>query len=162
MTLGELFLKSLSSGVITQGEVDWLASHQHAFSRHEEAAAIRLGRLMDEGVVNLGCRLTPQWLHHCDVLEHWIEPLGRRRHAVRHQFRSDPSGLIPLPHAFLEPANTSLAHQARRGQHQHRNSHQQKREQELRQGANRQKSSGQDDLRYMPVRQWLGRVSSSA
>ena len=84
MTLGELFLKSLSSGVITQGEVDWLAFHQHAFSRHEEAAAIRLGRLMDEGVVNLGCRLTPQWLHHRDVLEHWIEPLGRRRHAVRH------------------------------------------------------------------------------
>ena len=84
MTLGELFLKSLSSGVITQGEVDWLASHQHAFSRHEEAAAIRLGRLMDEGVVNLGCRLTPQWLHHRDVLEHWIEPLGRRRHAERH------------------------------------------------------------------------------
>ncbi|QNI73872.1 hypothetical protein [Synechococcus sp. NOUM97013] len=84
MTLGELFLKSLSSGVITQGEVDWLASHQHAFSRHEEAAAIRLGRLMDEGVVNLGCRLTPQWLHHRDVLEHWIEPLGRRRHAATH------------------------------------------------------------------------------
>ena len=83
MTLGELFLKSLSSGVITQGEVDWLASHQHAFSRHEEAAAIRLGRLMDEGVVNLGCRVTPQWLHHRDVLEHWIEPLGRRRHAAQ-------------------------------------------------------------------------------
>ncbi len=83
MTLGELFLKSLSSGVITQGEVDWLASHQHEFSRHEEAAAIRLGRLMDEGVVNLGCRVTPQWLHHRDVLEHWIEPLGRRRHAVQ-------------------------------------------------------------------------------
>ena len=82
MTLGELFLKSLSSGVITQGEVDWLASHQHAFSRHEEAAAIRLGRLMDEGVVNLGCRVSPQWLHHRDVLEHWIEPLGRRRHAA--------------------------------------------------------------------------------
>ena len=83
MTLGELFLKSLSSGVITQGEVDWLASHQHAFSRHEEAAAIRLGRLMDEGVVNLGCRVSPQWLHHRDVLEHWIEPLGRRRHAAQ-------------------------------------------------------------------------------
>ena len=83
MTLGELFLKSLSSGVITQGEVDWLASHQHAFSRHEEAAAIRLGRLMDEGVVNLGCRVSPQWLHHREVLEHWIEPLGRRRHAAQ-------------------------------------------------------------------------------
>ena len=83
MTLGELFLESLSSGVITEGEVDWLASHQHVFSRAEEAAAVRLGRLMDDGVVNLGCRVPSQWLHHREVVEHWIEPLGRRRHATQ-------------------------------------------------------------------------------
>ena len=82
MTLGELFLESLSTGVITEDEVDWLASHQHVFSRAEEAAAVRLGRLMDDGVVNLGCRVPPQWLQHRDVVEHWIEPLGRRRHAT--------------------------------------------------------------------------------
>ena len=80
MTLGELFLESLSTGVITENEVDWLASHQHAFSRAEEAAAVRLGRLMDDGVVNLGCRVAPQWLQHRDAVENWIEPLGRRRH----------------------------------------------------------------------------------
>ena len=83
MTLGELFLESLSTGVITEDEVDWLASHQHAFSRAEEAAAVRLGRLMDDGVVNLGCRMPPQWLHHREVGENWIEPLGRRRHATQ-------------------------------------------------------------------------------
>jgi len=83
MTLGELFLESLSTGVITEDEVDWLASHQHAFSRAEEAAAVRLGRLMDDGVVNLGCRVPAQWLHHREVVEHWIEPLGRRRHATQ-------------------------------------------------------------------------------
>ncbi|WP_413326519.1 hypothetical protein [Synechococcus sp. MIT S9503] len=82
MTLGELFLESLSTGVITEDEVDWLASHQHAFSRAEEAAAVRLGRLMDDGVVNLGCRMPPRWLHHREVVENWIEPLGRRRHAT--------------------------------------------------------------------------------
>ena len=83
MTLGELFLESLSTGVITEDEVDWLASHQYVFSRAEEAAAVRLGRLMDAGVVNLGCRVPSQWLQHRDVVEHWIEPLGRRRHAAQ-------------------------------------------------------------------------------
>ena len=57
MTLGEVLLSSLSSGVITQDEVDWVTSHQHCFSREEVASALRLGRLIDTGDVNLGCRL---------------------------------------------------------------------------------------------------------
>ena len=57
MTIGELFLESLNSGGITEGDVNWLAHHQEDFSRAEGAAAIRLGRLMDEGEVNLGCHL---------------------------------------------------------------------------------------------------------
>ena len=56
MTVGEIFLESLSTGVITEHEVNWLASHQTSFDRPEEAAAIRLGRLMDQGQINLGCR----------------------------------------------------------------------------------------------------------
>ena len=55
MTVGEVVLESLTTGVITEAEVGWLASHQESFSRAEEAAAIRLGRLMDDGEVNLGC-----------------------------------------------------------------------------------------------------------
>ena len=57
MTLGEVLLSSLSSGVITQDEVDWVTTHQQCFSREEVASALRLGRLMDTGNVNLGCRL---------------------------------------------------------------------------------------------------------
>ena len=57
MTLGEVLLSSLSSGVITQDEVDWVTSNQHCFSREEAASALRLGRLIDTGDVNLGCRL---------------------------------------------------------------------------------------------------------
>ena len=40
MTLGEVLLSSLSSGVITQDEVDWVTSHQHCFSREEVASAL--------------------------------------------------------------------------------------------------------------------------
>ena len=42
MTVGEVVLESLTTGVITEAEVGWLASHQESFSRAEEAAAIRL------------------------------------------------------------------------------------------------------------------------
>jgi hypothetical protein len=57
MTAGELFLESLSSGVITQTEIDWLLSQQGCFSRAEQAAMQRLGRLLDQGQIQLGCRV---------------------------------------------------------------------------------------------------------
>ena len=84
MTVGEVVLESLTTGVITEAEVGWLASHQESFSRAEEAAAIRLGRLMDDGEVNLGCRIANSdtakaQTHHQHVLSDWIEPLGRNR-----------------------------------------------------------------------------------
>ena len=56
MTLGELFLESLSSGVITHEEIDWLLASQSDFSRAEQATVLRLGRLLDEGTIQLGCR----------------------------------------------------------------------------------------------------------
>ena len=58
MTVGLLFLESLSSGVITQSELSWLTQQQDSFSRVEEATALRLGRLLDQGEVQLGCRLS--------------------------------------------------------------------------------------------------------
>ena len=61
MTAGELFLESLSSGVITQSEIDWLLTQQGRFSRTEQAAMLRLGRLLDQGQIQLGCR-SPQVL----------------------------------------------------------------------------------------------------
>jgi hypothetical protein len=57
MHLGEIYLESLSTGVITQREIDWITTHQISFSREEEAMALKIGRLLDEGVLQIGCRL---------------------------------------------------------------------------------------------------------
>ena len=57
MTLGELFLEAMSSGVITNGEMAWVTNQQDQFNRTEEAVAQRLGRLIDEGTIQLGCRM---------------------------------------------------------------------------------------------------------
>ena len=57
MSLGELFLEVMVSGVITKGEVAWVTCHQDEFNRTEEAVAQRLGRLIDEGSIQLACRL---------------------------------------------------------------------------------------------------------
>ena len=80
MTVGEIVLESLSTGVITEHEVSWLTAQQASFNRPEEAAVLRLGRLMDEGAIQLGCRLPAAMNHHQHVCKDWIEPLGRRRH----------------------------------------------------------------------------------
>lgn len=57
MTLGELFLEAMATGVITNGEMAWVTAQQADFDRTEEAVAVRLGRLIDEGTIQLGCRL---------------------------------------------------------------------------------------------------------
>ncbi|MCP9910661.1 hypothetical protein KBZ15_12230 [Cyanobium sp. BA20m-p-22] len=79
MTTGELFLESLSSGVITQSEIDWLLSQQDHFARTEQAAMQRLGRLLDQGEIQLGCRVAPHPHLQLQVLNEWTEPLGPRR-----------------------------------------------------------------------------------
>lgn len=91
MTVGELYLESLSTGVITPAELSWLTHGQDRFTRLEKATALRLGRLLDQGDIQLGCRLAPTGdpsvppaspvrAAAAGVLEEWIEPLGRRRH----------------------------------------------------------------------------------
>ena len=80
MIVGEIILESLSTGGITEHEVSWLTAQQASFNRPEEAAVLRLGRLMDEGTIQLGCRLPTAMNHHQHVRKDWIEPLGRRRH----------------------------------------------------------------------------------
>ena len=57
MNLGLLFLKSVSTGVITSEELDWVTDNQRDFTRIEEATALRLGRLLDGGLIHLGCRI---------------------------------------------------------------------------------------------------------
>ena len=58
MNLGILFLKVNTTGVITLSELDWVANHQSQFSRLDMAIVLKIGRLMDEGIIELDCRLT--------------------------------------------------------------------------------------------------------
>ena len=60
MLLGEVFLETMSTGIITQEEIDWLTTQQSSFSREEEAKALQIGRLLDEGRIQIGCRLLGQ------------------------------------------------------------------------------------------------------
>ncbi|MCP9904251.1 hypothetical protein KBY72_13725 [Cyanobium sp. BA5m-21] len=78
MTTGELFLESLSSGVITQAEIDWLLSQQDHFARTEQAAMQRLGRLLDQGEIQVGCRVAPQPHLPLQALNEWTDPLEPR------------------------------------------------------------------------------------
>jgi len=57
MNLGLLFLKVNTTGVITLNELDWITDHQSDFSRLDMALVIKIGRLMDEGIIELDCRL---------------------------------------------------------------------------------------------------------
>lgn len=60
MNLGEVYLESLSTGIITQEEIDWITTQQDSFNREEEAMALRIGRRLDEGSLQIGCRLFAQ------------------------------------------------------------------------------------------------------
>ena len=57
MEIGTLFLKSNSTGIITFSELDWITNHQSDFTRLEKSIAIKLGRMIDAGYINIGCRL---------------------------------------------------------------------------------------------------------
>ncbi len=57
MEIRTLFFKSNSTGIITFSELDWITIHQFNFTRLEEFIAIKLGRMLDAGSINIGCRL---------------------------------------------------------------------------------------------------------
>ena len=57
MNLGILFLKFNTTGVITLSELNWITDHQSEFSRLDMALVVKIGRLMDEGIIELDCRL---------------------------------------------------------------------------------------------------------
>ncbi len=57
MNLGILFLKVNTIGVITLSELDWITNHQSQFSRLDMALVLKIGRLMDEGIIEIDCRL---------------------------------------------------------------------------------------------------------
>ena len=55
MNLGLIFLKANILGTITLKELDWITENEHKFSRLDISLVIKLGRLMDEGIVDLDC-----------------------------------------------------------------------------------------------------------
>ena len=57
MNIGSLFLKISLTGVITPLELDWITNQQLNFNRIEESVALKLGRMIDSGVINVECRL---------------------------------------------------------------------------------------------------------
>ena len=58
MNLGIIFLKSNVLGSITLQELDWITENESGFSRIDMALLIKLGRLMDEGLIEIDCRKT--------------------------------------------------------------------------------------------------------
>ena len=57
MNIGTLFLKINLTGIITFVELDWITTQQSEFNRLEESIALKLGRMIDSGSINVGCRL---------------------------------------------------------------------------------------------------------
>tara|TARA_B100000886_G_scaffold291283_1_gene216808 strand:+ start:370 stop:549 length:180 start_codon:yes stop_codon:yes gene_type:complete len=57
MNLGILFLKFITSGVITLSELDWITDHQSKFSRLDTVLVLKIGRLMEEGIIEFDYRL---------------------------------------------------------------------------------------------------------
>ena len=53
MNLGLLFLKVNTLGVITLYELDWITNHQSEFPRLDMTLVIKIGRLMDSGIVEI-------------------------------------------------------------------------------------------------------------
>ena len=58
MNLGIIFLKVNVLGFITLQELDWITENENSFSRIDMALLIKLGRLMDEGIIEIDCRKT--------------------------------------------------------------------------------------------------------
>ena len=58
MNLGLIFLRVNILGIITLSELDWIANNQSYFSRLDMAMAIKIGRLMDSGIIQIDTSLT--------------------------------------------------------------------------------------------------------
>ena len=58
MKIIDLFLKVSFTDIITFSELVWITSQQINFNRLKESIALRLERMIDSGIINIGCRLT--------------------------------------------------------------------------------------------------------
>ena len=53
MNLGIIFLKANILGYITMEELDWISENEHNFTRLDMALLIKLGRLIDNDIIEL-------------------------------------------------------------------------------------------------------------
>ena len=58
MNLGFIILKANVLGAINLQELDWITDNEHKFSRLDMALVIKLGRLMDDGIIEIDCSQT--------------------------------------------------------------------------------------------------------
>ena len=58
MNLGNIFLKANVLGSINLQELEWITENENSFSRIDMALVIKLGRLMDQGIIEIDCRKT--------------------------------------------------------------------------------------------------------
>jgi len=58
MNLGLILLKVNVLGAITLKELDWVTNNQSQFSRLDMALALKIGRLIDTGFIEIDCRQT--------------------------------------------------------------------------------------------------------
>ncbi len=54
MAIGKLYLSSISRGIVTPSELRWVACNQLNFSKCEQAIALKLGKLVDSGQIQIG------------------------------------------------------------------------------------------------------------
>jgi hypothetical protein len=57
MTAHRLYRQALASGIVTPEELDWLAWASPSLPSDDIAPATQLVRLLEQGVITLGCRL---------------------------------------------------------------------------------------------------------
>ena len=55
MNLGIIILRANILGVITLTELDWITENEHKFSRLDMSLVIKLGRLIDNGMIKINC-----------------------------------------------------------------------------------------------------------
>ena len=53
MNLGIIILRANIFGAITLKELDWITENEHQFSRLDMSLVIKLGRLMDKGIIEM-------------------------------------------------------------------------------------------------------------
>ncbi|MGL6132994.1 MAG: hypothetical protein ACRC1L_02205 [Prochlorococcaceae cyanobacterium] len=66
MCVSQVHREAMTSGVITVQEIHWLAHHRDHFTPQERQLVSGLIRLLQQGVINFGCRLADP-VHRRDV-----------------------------------------------------------------------------------------------